>query len=303
MRIVVLGAGAMGSWAGALLTHAGHDVTLVARPDHAALVQTRGLQVSGKTTLHVRPKAVTRAADAPVPELLILSVKAYDTPRALQEARPLLGARTSVLSLQNGLGNLERIADATDERRTFAAVTTHGVTYVEPGHVRHAGVGYFRVGSPYNEHARARQLGALFQEAGLDAEFHERILGEVWAKVVVNAAINPLTAITGLPNGALLQVAALRELMQRTAEEAIDVARAEGAPLPDEDLVLLARRVAELTATNKSSMLQDVERGRRTEIDAICGEVVERGLRRGIDTPVNLTLRALVKGIEESTRR
>ena len=303
MRVVVLGAGAMGSWAGALLCKAGHDVTLVARQDHAAVVAARGLAVSGKTDLHVHPRTVTRAADAPVPDLLILSVKAYDTQAALQEARPLLGQRTSVLSLQNGLGNLERIADAADERRTFAAVTTHGVTFVEPGHVRHAGLGYFRVGSPYNEHARARDLAEAFRAAGLDAEFHDRILGEVWAKVVVNASINPLTAITGLPNGALLEVPALRELMQRTAEEAVDVAHAEGAPLPEEDLLLRARRVAELTATNKSSMLQDVERGRRTEIDAICGEVVERGLRHGIDTPVNITLRALVKGIEETTRR
>jgi 2-dehydropantoate 2-reductase len=303
MRVVVLGAGAMGSWAGALLAHAGHDVTLVARPDHAAVIAARGLTVSGKTDLLVHPKTVTRAADAPVPDLLVLSVKAYDTERALQDARPLLGQRTSVLSLQNGLGNVEKIADAADERRAFAAVTTHGVTYVEPGHVRHAGTGYFRVGSPYNEHARARVLADLFRSTGLDAEFHERILGEVWAKVVVNAAINPLTAITGLHNGALLQVPALRELMQRAAEEAIDVARAEGAPLPDEDLLLRARRVAELTATNKSSMLQDVERGRQTEIDAICGEIVQRGLRHAIDAPVNLTLRALVKGIEESTRR
>ena len=303
MRVVVLGAGAMGSWIGALLTKAGHDVTLVARRDHAAIVNAQGLRVSGKTDLHVRPRAVTSAADAPVPDLLVLSVKAYDTPRALLDARPLLGQRTSVLSLQNGLGNVERVADAADERRAFAAVTTHGVTYVEPGHVRHAGTGYFRVGSPYNEHARARDLAKLFQEAGLDAEHSDRILGEVWAKVVVNASINPLTAITGLPNGALLHVAPLRELMQRVVEECVDVARAEGAPLPDEDMLLRARRVAELTAANKSSMLQDVERGRPTEIDAICGEIVERGLRRGIDVPVNMTLRALVKGIEESTRR
>lgn len=303
MRVAVFGAGAMGSWIGALLTKAGHDVTLVARPDHAAIVNAQGLRVSGKTEAHVRPKAVTTAAEAAVPDFLILSVKAHTTARALLDARPLLGQRTLVLSLQNGLGNLERIAEAADERRTFAAVTTHGVTHVEPGHVRHTGVGYFRVGSPYNEHARARELAQLFRDAGLDAESNDRILGEVWAKVVINASINPLTAITGLPNGALLEIASLRELMQRVVEECIDVARAEGAPLPDEDLLLRARRVAELTAANKSSMLQDIERGRPTEIDAICGEIVERGLRHGVDTPVNMTLRALVRGIEESTKR
>jgi len=169
--------------------------------------------------------------------------------------------------------------------------------------VRHAGVGYFLVGSPSNGHARAERVAKLLSAAGIDAKTTPAIVGELWAKVVVNASINPITAITGLRNGALLEVPALRELMQRAAEEAIDVARAEGAPLPDDDLVARARRVAELTAANKSSMLQDVERGRRTEIDSICGEIVQRGLARGIDAPVNLTLRALVKGIEESTRR
>ncbi|HEX2022306.1 MAG TPA: 2-dehydropantoate 2-reductase [Candidatus Thermoplasmatota archaeon] len=303
MRVVVLGAGAMGSWLGAFLSKAGHHVTLVGREEHVAAVAQRGLRVTGKTDLHVHPKAVTRARDADVPDLLVVSVKAYDTARALQDAAPILGSRTAVLSLQNGLGNVERLAEAVDERRAFAAVTTHGVTHAEPGVVEHAGTGYLRVGSPYNEHARAAEIVASLQSAGLDAEFSPRILGEVWAKVVVNCAINPLTAITGLRNGALLQVPALRELMQRAAEEAIDVARAEGAPLPDEDMVLRARRVAELTAANKSSMLQDVERGRRTEIDALCGEIVQRGIRHGIDAPVNMALTALVKGIEESTRR
>lgn len=303
MRVVVFGAGAMGSWMGALLTKAGHDVTLVGRKEHVAIVNAHGLRVSGKTDLHVMVNAVERAADAPVPDLLLLTVKSYDTQRALQEARPLLGQRTRVVSAQNGLGNVERVAEATDERLAFAAVTTHGVTFVEPGHVKHAGVGYFRVGSPYNEHAVAREIAETFRAAGVDAEATDKILGEIWAKVVVNASINPLTAITGLKNGALLELPHLRELMQRVVEEVVDVARAEGAPLPDDDMLLRARRVAELTAANKSSMLQDVERGRRTEIDQLCGEIVARGLRRSVDTPVNMTLRALVKGIEESTRR
>ena len=300
--VVVFGAGAVGSWLGALLHRAGHDVTLVGREEHVAVVNARGLQVSGKSELLARPRAVTRP-EARTPDVLLVTVKAYDTRRAAQEMRPLVGPATAIVSVQNGLGNVEALADAFTDRQVFAAVTTHGVTFVEPGHVRHAGVGYFRVGSPFNEHARAEALAKLFQGILPDAEHSPRIVGELWAKVVVNAAINPLTAITGLRNGALLEVPALRDLMQRAAEEAIDVARAEGAPLPEDDLVHRARRVAELTAQNKSSMLQDVERGRRTEVDAICGEVVERGLRHGVDAPVNLALRALLKGIEESTRR
>jgi len=303
VRVAILGAGAMGSWLGALLAHAGHDVTLLARREHAAVVASQGLLVTGRTQLAVRPKVATRPEDAAVPDLLVVSVKAYDTAKAMRDAAPLLGARTQVLSFQNGLGNVETISQSVDPRRVFAAVTTHGVTFVEPGHVEHAGVGYFRVGSPAGERDAARRLAAEIAKTGLEVEFSDSIVGEVWAKVVVNAAINPLTAITGLRNGALLQVPALRELMQRVVEEAVDVARAEEAPLPGDDMLARARRVAELTAGNKSSMLQDVERGRPTEIDAICGEIVQRGLARGVDTPVNLTLRALVKGVEESTRR
>lgn len=303
MRIVVLGAGAMGSWLGALLHHAGHDVTLLARREHAQVMASSGLLVTGRTQLALKPKVVERAEDAPVPELLVVAVKAYDTRKALADAAPLLGPTTYVLSFQNGLGNVEAIAERVDARRVLAAVTTHGVTFVEPGHVEHAGLGYFRVGSPSGEHAAAKRVADALRQTGLDVELSEGIVGEIWAKVLVNAAINPLTAIGGLRNGALLQVPALRDLMQRVVEEGVDVARAEAAPLPEEDMLARARRVCELTAPNKSSMLQDVERGRRTEIDAICGEIVERGLRHGIDTPVNLTLRALVKGIEESTRR
>lgn len=300
---MIFGAGSMGSWIGALLSQGGHDVTLVGRPERVEAIPAAGLRVSGATDLHVKPKVATRASEAPVPDLLVLSVKAYDTSRALADAAPLLGQRTRVLSLQNGLGNVERIAEVVDERLVLAAVTTHGVTYVEPGHVKHAGVGYFRVGSPYNEHAAARELAEALRGCGLDAEPTSKIGGEIWAKVVVNAGINPLTAITGLRNGALLEHPALRELMQRVVEEAVDVANAEGAPLPDDDLLARTRRVAELTAANKSSMLQDIERGRPTEIDAICGEIVARGLRHAVDTPINLTLTALVKGIEISTRR
>ena len=301
--VVVFGAGAVGSWLGALLHEAGHDVTLVGRQEHVSMVNARGLRVSGGTSeVLARPRALTRPEARP-PDVLLVTVKAYDTARAAQEMRPLVGPGTAIVSVQNGLGNVEALADAYTDRQVFAAVTTHGVTFVEPGHVRHAGVGYFRVGSPFNEHARAADLARLLQSAVPDAEASPRIVGELWAKVVVNAAINPLTAITGLRNGALLDVPELRGLMARAAEEAVDVARAEGAPLPDDDLVVRARRVAELTAQNKSSMLQDVERGRRTEIDAICGEVLQRGLRHGVDAPVNLALRALVKGIEESTRR
>jgi len=301
LRIVVMGAGAVGSWLGALLCQAGHHVTLVGRPTHVEAVMRNGLHISGETNLHVQPDATSRAVEAPSADVLLLTVKAYDTAAALHEALPLIGPQTRVVSVQNGLGNIETLTEVLDDRQVFAATTTHGVSYEGPGRVRHAGRGYFRLGSCGNQHAQADALGSMFAASGLEVDVTPHIFGEVWAKVIVNVAINPLTAITGLRNGALLSEPYLTEVMLRAAEEAVDVARAEGAPLPEDDLIERARVTARLTASNKSSMLQDITRGKPTEIDSICGQIIRRGRDLAIDTPTNLTLWAAVKGIEAST--
>lgn len=302
MRVVVLGAGALGSFLGAQLA-AKHEVTLVGRRPHVDVVRAQGLRVSGLTEFVARPHAVARAADvAAPPDLLLVTVKAYDTTRAIAEAAPLLGPETRVLTLQNGLGNVEALLERVAPSRLLAGAITVGVTFVEPGHVRHAGIGYLRLGAPEAPRAEAEPVAAALRAAGLPAEVVDDVAAELWAKVVVNVAINPLSAITGLLNGSLLEQPELRAVMERAAEEAIDVARAAGVQLP-EDAALRPRQVAERTAKNKSSMLQDVERGRRTEIDALCGAIVREGRARGVDTPVNLALLGLVKGIELSTRR
>jgi 2-dehydropantoate 2-reductase len=303
VKIVILGAGALGSLVGALLARAGHDVTLIARHAHVEAVNRDGLRVSGLTEAVTHPRAVTDASSAPVPDVLVVTVKAYETLPALKGARNLLGPATRVVTLQNGLGNLEIVESVAAEGQAVGGATTIGATFMEAGHVRHAGHGYLKLGSPTGNAEAVDAVAAPFRDAGLDPEVTDNIHGEVWAKVVVNAGINPLTAITGLPNGALLETPALFEVLVRACEEAVDVAKAVGVQLPDEDLVLRARRVAELTAENKSSMLQDVERGRRTEIDAISGAIWQRGLSRAVDTPVNMTLTALVKGIERTITR
>jgi 2-dehydropantoate 2-reductase len=302
MRIVVLGAGAMGSLVGALLSQR-HDVALVGRAPHMDAVRAHGLEVSGATRLLAKPLAVTQPRDVPwVPELVVLTVKAYDTARALQLGQPLLGPATAVLSLQNGVGNLELVEQVVPRGLALAGVTTHGVTFAEPGRVQHAGVGTTVVGGGPGTEALAAQTAALLTEAGLRAEASPDIRGEVWAKAVVNAGINPLTAITGLRNGALLEVPALKELLEATVREAHGIAEQAGIALPGGDPVERARRVCQLTAQNKSSMLQDIEHGRRTEVDSICGAVVAQARGLGLRAPLNQALLALVKGIEASTR-
>lgn len=300
MKIVVLGAGAIGSWLGAVLATR-HDVTLVGRDPHMEVVRRVGLEVQGQTTLLAKPAALTDVKQAPTPDLLVVTTKAYDTAAAARaaEAANVVGPKTRVLTLQNGLGNAEAL-HARFGARVLVGVTTHGVTFVEPGLVKHAGLGYLRLGSPWG--APVDDVVEAFASCGLNAERTKDAWGEVWAKVVVNVAINPACAITGLPNGALLQARDLAETMERAAEEAIAVAEAAGVLLPVDDLVERARDVARRTADNKCSMLQDVERGRRTEIDALCGEVVKFGREHAVPTPVNATLLALVHGIERTLR-
>jgi 2-dehydropantoate 2-reductase len=176
------------------------------------------------------------------------------------------------------------------------------VTFVEPGHVHHAGVGTTTVGGSAGTDALAAQTAALLTEAGMRCEASPDIRADIWAKAVVNAGINPLTAITGLRNGALLEVPALRELLEATVREAQGIAEQAGIALPAGDLAERARIVCQLTAPNKSSMLQDIEQGRRTEVDSICGAVVAQARALGLRAPLNQALLALVKGVEASTR-
>jgi 2-dehydropantoate 2-reductase len=301
VRVTVLGAGSLGSLVGAHLAQT-HDVTLVGRDPHMKTVASDGLRVVGETDLHVHPRAVTDAADAPPPDVLLVTVKAYDTDAALRDARPLLDANPVVASLQNGLGNLETLPTHVTEDRVVGAVTTHGATREAPGVVRHAGAGATTVGAAGHDPGPAEIVADALEAGGVPADVTDAIRGEIWAKVVVNAGINPVTAITGLPNGALLEDPQLEATMEAAAREAVTVAEAEGVDLPDADLVERTRSVARRTAENTSSMLQDIQRGRRTEIDAISGAVHDRSRDHDLYAPVNRTLAALVGGIEETTR-
>ncbi|MHB8585698.1 MAG: ketopantoate reductase family protein [Thermoplasmatota archaeon] len=300
MNVLVMGAGAMGSYLGASLAR-DHDVTLVGRQAHVDAVNAHGLRITGGTERVVRLRATTSVHDAPRPELVLIAVKSYATRAAIEACASILRPATLVLTLQNGLGNIETLLEVVSPTKLLAGATTMGVTLAVPGHIVYGGPGYLRIGCPEATSAIAIPVVEACRTSGLDAELVEDVAAEIWAKVVVNVAINPLAAITGLRNGSLLELAPLRSLMDRSAEEAIAVAEANGIALP-EDVAVRPRRVAELTAKNKSSMLQDVERGRRTEIDALSGEIVRRGEERGVAAPVNATLWGLVKGIEASTR-
>ena len=295
MDILVFGAGAMGSFFGGLLS-VRHDVTLIGREDHMKAVRVHGLRMTGKTVRVMRPRSATRIPRDAQPELVIIATKSYDTSDAMRSLRRF-GSTAVFLTLQNGIDNANLIARTA--RRVIAGTTAHGVTYLGPGEIRHAGLGDTTIGAWTKvDESTVVRLRDLLDEAGIRTRITADVRSELWAKLVVNAAINPLAALAGVPNGRLVEDPALRRLLEDVARETAGVARAAGARVDAEDLVRRTRLVARRTATNRASMLQDLDRGRRTEIDAITGAVLREAEKAGVETPVNRVLFALVKARE-----
>lgn len=295
VKIVVFGAGAMGSFFGGLLS-ARHDVLLVGRANHVQAMRAHGLRIAGKTVLIAKPGAATKLPRDAEPDLVIVSTKAYDTAAAMISLRRLVDTAT-FLTLQNGLDNPDVIAKSA--RRVVAGTTSHGVTFVAPGVIRHAGVGDTVIGRwrgvGRDDVVRLRDILA---DAGIRTRITDDVRSELWGKVVVNASINPLAALAGVPNGRLVRERRLKWILEDVCREAATVARSDGAAVDVEQLLHRTVLVARRTASNRASMLQDLERGRRTEIDAITGAVLRIAARHGVAAPRNEVLYALVKARE-----
>ena len=296
MKFLVFGAGAIGSLLGGLLSR-GNDVTIVGRKAHVDAVNRRGLRISGLTALLAWPTAAT---EVPVGDFdaIFVTTKAYDTADAVASLRAFW-RRSTFVTLQNGLGNAEAFSAKAD--RVVAGTTTQGVTFVAPGEVVHAGPGDTVVG-PVKGVARGdvQPIADALTAAGISTTVTDDVRRELWAKAVVNAAINPLTALLRRPNGFLLQEADLRALVTHLAKEGAAAARAVGLDLDPESTAARAAEVAARTATNRSSMLQDVEQRRRTEIDAITGAILQAGGSMGLRLDYNRMVLGLIRGIERS---
>ena len=229
-------------------------------------------------------RAVRLGTPLPPAELVLVLVKAWQTARVATEVPALTARGGHVLTLQNGLGNVEKLG-----ARALLGVTSQGATLTGPGRVRPCGDGPTHIAGPDS-------LAAVFRSAGLDARAVDPARGAslAWGKLAVNAGINALGAILRVPNGQLLARPEALTLLECAANEVAEVARAKGITLPFPDAAAEARRVAAATAANLSSMLQDVRRGAPTEIDAINGAVVREGARFLVPTPANETLLRLV---------
>jgi 2-dehydropantoate 2-reductase len=306
-RILIAGAGALGSVVGGLLAAAGWPVTLLGRAAHLQAIARRGLRIEGLFGTHCVRGLTCASTVRDLPDAydtILLTVKAYDTASMAASVAPHLAPEGTVISLQNGLGNVEAVAAAVGAARTLGARVIFGAELPEPGRAR---VTVFAdpvlVGSPDPADARRQETAVRWAghlaAAGIPAEPTDRLLGELWAKVLYNAALNPLGALLGLPYGALPGQPDTRAIMDAVLDEAFAVARADGIDLawPDADAYreTFYGRLVPVTAEHRSSMLQDIERGRPTEVDAINGHVVARGEARKVPTPVNATLSRLVR--------
>jgi 2-dehydropantoate 2-reductase len=292
--LLLVGTGALASLFGARLAAAGVHVTMLGSwPEGLAALREHGVRLVEADGVE-RAYSVRAVADPAecrsIPHALVL-VKAWQTARVAQQLAACLPADGLALTLQNGWGNRETLEQALGPQRVALGITTLGATLLAPGVARAGGQGPVTLGS----HPRIQPLANLLSAAGFDMRMAEDVAGLAWGKLVINAAINPLTALLRVPNGELLARPEARELLGLAAAEAAAVGRAQGLHLPFDDPVAAAEDVARRTAANHSSMFQDVQRGRPTEIDAICGAVVQAGQRIGIPIPVNRTLWLLVR--------
>ncbi len=289
MELLVFGAGSIGSLLGGLLSRE-HEVTLLGRDPHMRQIETEGLEITGLANERVYPSTTTDL-EGVTADIALLTVKSYDTEAAAMELAEL--DLEAVCSVQNGLGNVEVLAEALS-CPILGGSTTYGAYLEAPGQVRMTGDGTVTIGSFREGGDKVDTIVELFESAGLTAISTDDIRQTLWEKVAVNAAINPVTALTRQPNGAVA-TDPLYTVAVSAADEAVAVATANGIDLEKTEIRKTVRTVAEATAENRSSMLQDVVNEQQTEIGAINEAIVERS--ETIDVPVNETLAALIKGL------
>lgn len=297
--ILIVGTGALASLFAARLSQAGYSITMFGswkagldalQKDGVRLLDSNGNEHQFPVHATSNPKECRDIKHA------LVLVKAWQTEQIAEQLRECLAQDGLAVTLQNGLGNREILAHSLGSSRVALGVTTTGATQLGPGFVRTGGEGTISI----ERHPAIGPLETGLRSANFSVSLVDDARSLIWGKLVVNAAINPLTAVLRVPNGKLLELASAREMMKALAREAAQVAKAEHIPLPFSDPFAAAEEVARKTAANHSSMLQDVLRGAPTEIDAICGAVVEIGQNHGIETPINWACWQLIKAMAKS---
>jgi 2-dehydropantoate 2-reductase len=299
MKVVIIGAGAMGSIYGGFLAEAGNEVYFLdVFKEHVDTINKRGLWIEGSSgDRYINGiKATSNPDEVGIVDLAIVFVKSTVTDLAIKQNKAVIGKNTIVLTLQNGLGNIEKLETVVKREQIIAGTTSHGANLLAPGRIRHAGHGATTIGELNGMVTeRIDFIAKQFKDAGLDpVTVSTNVMGVIWDKVLINVGINPLTALTGLRNGQLLDYPETEWILEQSVAEGEKVAEAKGIELATPNPVQHCKEVAKVTGKNISSMLADVNNKRRTEISNINGAIVREGQKYNIDTPINKMLTNLV---------
>jgi 2-dehydropantoate 2-reductase len=276
-------------------------VTLIGRPHHVAAIAREGLWMDTLSFQERVPVAAVAGLDAVrTAAVVLLCVKTLDTEEAARSLAPHLAPGAVVVCFQNGVDNVERVRTAAGIE-ALAAVVYVAAAMTGPGRVRHTGRGDLIVGDLRGgRRGDLERVASLFTLAGVPCPISDNIAGDLWSKMAMNCAYNAVSALGRAKYGRMAQDPRVRVVLRRAVEETAAVARASGVGLGDADLVEAAFRLGVAMSGATSSTAQDVGRGKRTEIDALNGYVARRGAELGVPTPVNQTLYALVKLLEEA---
>ena len=305
MRIYMIGAGAMGGVYGGLLTRAGYDVTLIdLREDHIGKIRSEGITIEGVRGTHViRLPAQSSHAGLPPGDLAIIFTDSNSTSDAARAAKALLKPDGFALTLQNGIGNVEALVEELGRERVIAGVSMNSAANPAAGRSAYTNVGMTSIGElDGRDTVRIRQVAAMLNKAEIPTEIIPDPLNWIWGKFVLNCGVNALSAITGLRSGEVYRTPEVSALQDRVIDEIMAVVERKNLQLPDKDPRKKIKDHCRIRY-NKPSMMQHIEQGRRTEIDALNGALVREAKALGIATPYNEAVVAVVKGQEKSRRQ
>ncbi|MFX0032422.1 MAG: ketopantoate reductase family protein [Candidatus Hodarchaeota archaeon] len=320
IKIGFIGAGAIGSLFGGYLAEVeSTEVIFFCRKEHANMVNLEGLKINQKGFIRIiqNIKAFKNLDDylfslkkkKSVFDYLFLTTKTYDIEKAMSMYKKIIDDARWLIILQNGIGNEEVVKKLFKRDNLIRIITSHGASLEKPGYVCHIGFGFTYIGAPFLGHKQIYEeetksdinlIVNLIKLSGIEILLVHNIIAKSWGKAFVNIGINALGTLTRLKNGQLLEFEALKKLMSKVVKEALKVAELINIDLDKKDYIELTYQVAKETYNNKNSMLQDILKGRKTEIDFLNGRIVKYAKELGIEVPINEILTILIKSLEGS---
>jgi 2-dehydropantoate 2-reductase len=302
-KIVVMGAGAVGTYFGGLLARAGRDVTLIGRPKHVEAISKNGLFIESENFQGYVPVGASTELNAiSVADIILLCVKSPDTKKVIEDIKPYLKNDTLILSLQNGVDNSAQIKSLVNNS-VFPAVVYVAVGMVGAGHVKHFGRGELEIGVDSSEsdntlNAIVHELADFLSQSNIPTTVSEQIQKNLWVKFLINCSYNGISAIGNIQYGQMDKVKEVNQLIDEITQEVLAVAKAKGIHIGYDEALAANQKIPLTMFGQISSTARDISRGKPTEIEYLNGFIVKEGLRLGVSTPANLAIYALVKMLE-----